>query len=138
MNKVTGSFTVYFDAPFWVGIFTREQEGILQSARIIFGSEPTAVEIRDFILEHHDELQFSPGIPVFTEERKSKPKKCLKRIEKELKKEIPEKKSHLALKQEKERKKQEKKAERKKTKDRERKERHEEKRLRRKEKHRGH
>lgn len=43
-------FTVYFQAPFWVGVFESEESGHLLVARQVFGAEPTNPELLDFML----------------------------------------------------------------------------------------
>jgi Protein of unknown function (DUF2992). len=43
-------FTVYFEAPFWVGILESEENDRLVVARHVFGAEPTNPELLDFML----------------------------------------------------------------------------------------
>jgi len=43
-------FTVYFEGPFWVGVLESEEGGRLVVARHVFGSEPSNVELLDFML----------------------------------------------------------------------------------------
>ena len=62
MGKITGKLTVFFEAPFWVGIFERSEDGKLSAAKVTFGSEPKDYDIYEFILEHYDDLQFSPSV----------------------------------------------------------------------------
>ncbi|AEV30856.1 Protein of unknown function (DUF2992) [Sphaerochaeta pleomorpha str. Grapes] len=64
MEKVEGSCTVYFDDPFWVGVFERTYRGTYQVARVVFGSEPSSQEFLDFLTFHYDRVIFS--IPVKT------------------------------------------------------------------------
>jgi len=52
-------FTVFFEDPFWVGVYERQDEDGYSLARVIFGSEPTDAELFQFILEHYDEFRFS-------------------------------------------------------------------------------
>ena len=40
MDKVNGKLTVYFEEPFWVGVFERFKEGKLSAAKVVFGAEP--------------------------------------------------------------------------------------------------
>ncbi len=37
--------TVYFDAPFWVGVFERDEAGGLAVARVVFGAEPSDAQV---------------------------------------------------------------------------------------------
>ena len=36
MGKVSGKLTVYFEQPFWVGVFERIEDGKLSVAKITF------------------------------------------------------------------------------------------------------
>ena len=45
MDKVVGKLTVYFEAPFWVGIFERIDGDKLSVAKVTFGAEPKDYEI---------------------------------------------------------------------------------------------
>ena len=42
MDKASGKLTVYFEEPFWVGVFERIEDGKLSVAKVIFGAEPKA------------------------------------------------------------------------------------------------
>ena len=41
--------TVYFEEPFWVGIFERIDDGKLSAAKVTFGAEPKDYEVQDFV-----------------------------------------------------------------------------------------
>lgn len=75
MNKAGGKLTVYFDAPFWVGVFERIRDGRLSAAKVTFGAEPSEQEICEFVLTRYAELQFSPTVSITEKEAKSNPKK---------------------------------------------------------------
>lgn len=55
-------FTVYFEKPFWVGVFERCSEGHLEAAKILFGAEPKDCEIYEYFLSNWSRLRFSPPI----------------------------------------------------------------------------
>ena len=40
MDKVSGKLTVYFEEPFWVGVFERIENSKLSVAKVTFGEEP--------------------------------------------------------------------------------------------------
>ncbi|MFI6446772.1 YjdF family protein [Kitasatospora sp. NPDC050543] len=46
------SFTVCFDAPFWVGVLEVAEAGEVRATRVVFGSEPTDAELFQFLLRH--------------------------------------------------------------------------------------
>ena len=52
MGEVTGKLTVFFEEPFWVGVFERYEDGKLSVAKVTFGSEPKDYDINKFILGH--------------------------------------------------------------------------------------
>lgn len=57
------SLTVYFDPPFWVGLFQREDEDGCRACKVTFGGEPRDQEVLDLILRRWRELRFSPPVP---------------------------------------------------------------------------
>ena len=56
------SLTVYFDPPFWVGLFQREDEDGYRVCKVTFGGEPRDQEVLDWLLRHWRELRFSPPV----------------------------------------------------------------------------
>ena len=60
------SLTVYFEDPFWVGVFERIEEGKLSVCKVTFGAEPKDYDVLDFVLHHYYELAFSPAIEIET------------------------------------------------------------------------
>ena len=41
MKPAVSTLTISFEAPFWVGLYEREEEGLYQVCKIPFGAEPT-------------------------------------------------------------------------------------------------
>lgn len=62
MDKESGTLTVFFDEPFWVGVFERQSKGTLSVCKVTFGAEPKDYEIYDFILKNYYQLRFSPAV----------------------------------------------------------------------------
>lgn len=60
--------TVFFEDPFWVGVFERTEDGTLSAAKVTFGAEPRDYDVLCYVLDHYHELAFSP--PVVSEDRK--------------------------------------------------------------------
>ena len=56
------SLTVFFEDPFWVGVFERIEDGKLSVCKVTFGAEPKDYEVLDYILHHYYELVFSLAI----------------------------------------------------------------------------
>ena len=84
MGKVSGKLTVYFDEPFWVGVFERIEDDKLYAAKVTFGTEPKDYEVYEFILKHYDSLQFSPAVATVVKEVKRNPKRMQCDVKKQL------------------------------------------------------
>lgn len=84
MNKV--KCTVFFEEPFWVGVFERNENGKLSVAKVTFGAEPKDCEILDFVLKHYYDLQFSSAVETVVKETKKNPKRVQRDVRKEMKK----------------------------------------------------
>jgi len=52
-------FTVFFDDPFWVGVYERQDEDGYSAARVVFGSEPGDAELYQFVMQHYNEFKFT-------------------------------------------------------------------------------
>ena len=96
MSKV--KCTVFFEDPFWVGVFERNENGKLSVAKVTFGAEPKDCEILDFVLKHYNDLQFSPAVATVVKETKKNPKRAQREVRKEMKKAGIGTKSQQALK----------------------------------------
>ena len=84
MDKVTGRLTVFFEDPFWVGIFERIEGDRLSACRVVFGAEPRDQEIWRFILQEYDQLRFSPSVASPVPRISSNPKRAARAAEKQL------------------------------------------------------
>lgn len=109
MGKATGKLTVYFEEPFWVGVFERIEDGKLSVAKVTFGSEPKDCEVYEFILTHYYSLQFSPAVAAAVKETKKNPKRMQRDVKKQLNEAGIGTKSQQALKLQQEQNKQERK-----------------------------
>jgi len=77
MKKISGKLTVFFENPFWVGIFENFENDNLSVCKVTFGSEPKEYEIYDFILERFDTKSNF-------DEKVKNPKRRQRKIKKEL------------------------------------------------------
>ena len=84
MSIRTGMLTVFFEEPFWVGIFERVENGKLSVSKVTFGTEPKDYEIWEFVLKEYDRLQFSPSVEVTAKELTKNPKKLQREIHKQM------------------------------------------------------
>jgi hypothetical protein len=58
--------TVYFDEPWWVGVFEQEENDTIRLFRYVFGSEPSIAEVYELVLHQMAQLFEQPVINVAT------------------------------------------------------------------------
>ena len=75
MDKMVGKLTVYFEDPFWVGIFELIDGGKLSVAKVTFGAEPKDYEIQEFVSKNYYTLKFSPSVDVTVKQDVVNPKR---------------------------------------------------------------
>ena len=84
MYKVSGKLTVFFEEPFWVGVFERVSDGKLSVCKVTFGAEPKDYEIYDFILKNYYRLRFSPAVATDVKEIGRNPKRVQREVRKQV------------------------------------------------------
>ena len=100
----TGSLTVLFEDPFWVGVFEVTDEEGLHVCKVTFGAEPTGQEIIEFVEKNWHKLKYSEGIETTsTLEIKKSPKRQLREARKQMVSQGIGTKSQQALKMQQER-----------------------------------
>ncbi len=82
MGNVIGKLTVYFENPFWIGIFERIENEKMSVCKVTFGAEPKDYEIQEFILNNYDSLRFSPAVTTVVKETKKNPKRAQREAKK--------------------------------------------------------
>ena len=61
MDRVNDRLIVYFEDPFWVGIFERISDNKLSAAKVTFGAEPKDIEVLEFInRNYYDNVRENP------------------------------------------------------------------------------
>ena len=76
MQKSRASFTVFFEDPFWVGVYEREEPGGLTACRVVFGAEPKDGEIYEWMLQNWAQLHFGPPLADVRRPRAENPKRA--------------------------------------------------------------
>ena len=84
MDKVSGKLTVFFEEPFWVGVFERISDGKLSVCKVTFGAEPKDYEIYDFVLKNYYRLRFSPAVVTAVKETGHNPKRVQREVRKQV------------------------------------------------------
>ena len=70
MDKVSGRLTVFFEEPFWIGVFERISEGKLS--------------VYDFVLRNYCRLKFSPAVATDVKEAVRNPKRVQREVRKQV------------------------------------------------------
>lgn len=83
MDKTEAKLTVFFEDPFWVGVFERIDNGRLSVCRVVFGAEPKDHDILAFILKNYCKLKFSPTVDVALKNPVSNPKRMQREVKKQ-------------------------------------------------------
>ena len=84
MDKVSVKLTVFFEEPFWIGVFERISEGKLSVCKITFGAEPKDYEVYAFILKNYDQLRFSQAVAADVKEAGRNPKRVQREVHKQV------------------------------------------------------
>lgn len=75
------SLTIFFEKPFWIGLYERVEDGKHEVCKITFGAEPKDYEVYEFLIHHWSGLQFSPPVRAAQEkERHINPKRMQREI----------------------------------------------------------
>ena len=67
---------MFFEDPFWVGVFERIENRKLSVAKVTFGAEPKDYEVLEFINRNYYHLQFSPAVETVVKDTKKNPKRA--------------------------------------------------------------
>lgn len=84
MDKVSGRLTVFFEDPFWVGVFERISDGKLSVCKVTFGAEPKDYEVYDFVLKNYYQLRFSLAVATDVKESGRNPKRIKREVRKQI------------------------------------------------------
>ena len=76
MDRVSGKLTIYFENPFWVGVFERIENRKLSVAKVTFGVEPKDYDVLEFVNRNYYHLQFSPAVETVVKDTKKNPKRA--------------------------------------------------------------
>ncbi len=85
MLKVSSKLTVFFEEPFWVGVYERVVNDSLEVCKVTFGAEPKDPEIYEAFICNFNKLVFSPSVSADMHvPGKVNPKRRQRAIKKEL------------------------------------------------------
>ena len=138
MDKASVKLTVYFEEPFWIGVFERIEDGKLSVAKVTFGAEPKDYEVQEYIRKHYSSLKFSPAVDTVVKDMKRNPKRMQREAKKQMQETVIGTKSQQALKLQQEQNKQKRKEKSRKKKETKKQRTFELKQQKKREKHKGH
>mgnify|MGYP004650953337 CR=1 FL=1 len=70
------ALTMYFEDPFWVGLFERWEGERYSVSKLTFGPEPRDAQVWERVLREFQRLPFSPGVPSERREEPGNPKRA--------------------------------------------------------------
>ena len=83
MGESIGKLTVYFENPFWVGVFERIEDEKLSVCKVTFGAEPKDYEVLEFVVKNYSQLKFSPSVDVKVRKEAKNPKRIQREARKQ-------------------------------------------------------
>lgn len=99
MQKIESKLTVFYQAPFWVGVYERIADGTLEVCKITFGAEPKDYQVYEYLLSNWLKLRFSPLVKAGeSHSGRVNPKRMHRIVKKQLKEQGTGTKSQQALK----------------------------------------
>lgn len=85
MSKVNCKLTVFFEEPFWVGVYERWEDSRYSACKITFGAEPKDAEVWELLLDSFHRFHFSPSLAAAgPEDRRINPKRVQRMVRREM------------------------------------------------------
>ena len=84
MNDINVKLTVFFENPFWVGVFEHVENNFLVVSKVTFGAEPKGYEVLDYIIKNYYSLVFSPAVETKIKKDRTNPKKAQRDVRKQM------------------------------------------------------
>ena len=81
MDSDLTRLTVFFEAPFWVGVFERFEGGTLSVCKVTFGAEPKDYDVFSYVLKNYARLRFSPAVAAAVRQDAANPKRMQREIQ---------------------------------------------------------
>lgn len=98
LTKESVMLTVYFEEPFWVGVFQRISGGRLSACKVTFGAEPKDYQVYEAVQKRFDQLRFSPAVETAVKEMSRNPKRIQREVHRQVRDTGTGTKSQQALK----------------------------------------
>ncbi len=91
------SLTVFFQEPFWIGVFERVENGRLSVCKVTFGAEPKDYEVHEYLLKQYYSLRFSAALEAEERKKADNPKRRQREASKQIQNTGVSTKSQMAL-----------------------------------------
>lgn len=78
MDIDSTKLTVFFEDPFWIGVFERIERRKLSVCKVVFGAEPKDYEVWEYLLKNYSRLCFSPSVETVVKKDSANPKRLRK------------------------------------------------------------
>lgn len=102
MKETSLSLTVYFEEPFWRGLYERRTGELYEVCKVTYGAEPKDQLLYEDILRGAVLLDFVPALPTVEDKLGSNPKRRQRQIAKKLQQPAASTKAQAALKKQQE------------------------------------
>ena len=83
MDSLFTKLTVFFEDPFWVGVFERIEGDRLSVCKVTFGAEPKDYEVSAYLLKNFSRLRFSPSVEIVIKQEAANPKRLQRQLRKQ-------------------------------------------------------
>ena len=91
------SLIVFFQDPFWIGVFERVENGRLSVCKVTFGAEPKDYEVHGYLLKHQYSLRFSAAVEAGERKKADNPKRRQREASKQMQNTGVSTRSQMAL-----------------------------------------
>ena len=102
MKETSLTLTVYFEDPFWRGMYERQTGAVYEVCKVTYGAEPKDQLLYDLVLCGLERLAFAPALSAASERLGKNPKRRQRQIAKKLQQPAASTKAQAALKQQQE------------------------------------
>ena len=96
-DAVAVALTVFFQEPFWIGVFERLESGRLSVCKVTFGAEPKDYEVHEYLLKQYYSLRFSFAVEAEERKKADNPKRRQREASKQIQNTGVSTKSQMAL-----------------------------------------
>lgn len=98
MKQLSVTCIVYFESPFWVGVFEQRVDDAVSVCKVVFGAEPKDYEVYEFVLKNYEKLPFGSFTSLCENVKHRNPKRVQREVHRQVQQQGIGTKSQQALK----------------------------------------